>query len=345
MIVNAYSILDGFVALLRLGLAVPVVILALTTWRRWKRTNVDDREAVENRMYLVLLLAGLLLILNMLAWPLFYLLLQSYVPEWPGVMCIYGVTRIGAGTVGPARHLPAIVAILQTLKPLVVFLSGAWFVLHLVNRRTRTAPLTGRVLIGVLAASIVSVADAGTELAYLVIPKKEEFLSGGCCTTAFDGPTSSRYLPTALLDRGNGPGLTASFLATNTLLTALLIVVSRVNRQRVPAARLVPLVCAATVNFLVSVAFLTEIAAPRLLQMPDHHCAYDLVERAPRAVVAVAGFLVSTLAIGWAAVAGWFGRDRESAAFAPRVVGGVLRMAAGVHVASLILLAAELLLA
>src|SRR3954447_3858665 len=131
------------------------------------------------------MMAGLLLAVNVLSWPVLYLLLQSYVPEWPGVMCIYGVTRVGAGSLGPSRFLPALVTTLQAMKPALIFLSGAWFVLHLVNRRTRTAPLTGRVLLLVVLLGLVAAGDAGVELAYLAIPKKEVFLSAGCCTEAF----------------------------------------------------------------------------------------------------------------------------------------------------------------
>ena len=56
--------------------------------------------------------------LGLASWPLLYLLLQSYVPEWPDVMCIYGVTRVGAGSVGASRFLPGLVTALQVLKPL-----------------------------------------------------------------------------------------------------------------------------------------------------------------------------------------------------------------------------------
>src|SRR5262249_49616077 len=148
--------------------------------------------------------------LNLLSWPLFYLLLQSYVPEWEGVMCIYGVTRIGAGSVGPARFLPPLVTALQAVKPALVFLSGAWFVLYLINRGTRTAPLTGRVHLLVLAAGLLGVADAAAEGAYLVIPKKEVFLSTGCCTAAPE--ESSRFLPAAWFQESDS-GLWTAYYA------------------------------------------------------------------------------------------------------------------------------------
>ena len=101
-------------------------------------------------------------------------------------MCIYGVTRIGEGSVGISRFLPPLLAALQAAKPALVFLSGAWFVLYLVNRRTPTAPLTGRVLAVLLASALLAVGDAAAEATYIVLPKKEEAASSGCCTDAFD---------------------------------------------------------------------------------------------------------------------------------------------------------------
>ena len=184
MILNSYTILDAFLSLLRFGLGALVLLLAILALLAWYRRapSIDEASGVENRSHLLLLAAGVLLVLNVASWPLFYLLLQSYVPEWPSVMCIYGVTQIGAGSIGPSRFLPALVTALQVTKPVLVFLSGAWFVLHLVNRDTRTAPLTGRVLLLAVLLGLLVVADAGIEIAYLIIPKKEEFLSTECCT-------------------------------------------------------------------------------------------------------------------------------------------------------------------
>src|SRR5262249_2084971 len=148
MIVNGYAVLDAFVSVLRLGLGVLVVVLGLSAWRMWRHSlGPEERTSLEDRCYLLFSLGGLLVGLTLFAWPLFYLLVESYVREWPGVMCIYGVTRIGTGSLGPSRFLPSLVTGLQVLKPALLFASGGWLVLYLVNRRTRTAPLTGRVLL------------------------------------------------------------------------------------------------------------------------------------------------------------------------------------------------------
>src|SRR5262245_61559324 len=139
MIINAFSVLDAFVVLLRLLVALLILALGASALRQVSQCGRSDPD-VHDRYYLRFSLATLLLVLNVASWPLFYLMLHSYVDAWPGVMCVYGVTRIGTLSEGPSRFLPGLVTALEATKPLLVFLSGAWFVLYWVNRRTATAP-------------------------------------------------------------------------------------------------------------------------------------------------------------------------------------------------------------
>ncbi len=348
VILNGYAVLDGFVSLLRLLLAWPLFGAALFAWQGWRRgdPSPERRKVLEDRYYLLFLLAGLLLALNVLAWPLFYLLLQSYVSAWPDVMCIYGVTQVGAGTVGPSRFLPPLVSALQVSKLLVVFVSGAWFVLHLVNRRTPTAPLTGRVLLLLAGASLLAGADAAGETAYLVIPKKEVFLSGGCCMSVFDRDTSpGRFLPKRLLGDAAGPRLSAAYYAVNGALIFALGVCARLCRHRFPVGWLVPLLLAVLLSWAVNALFLTEEAAPRLLHMPNHHCPYDLVAAAPGSVLAFALFVAGSFFVGWGCVAGWLGDGRESRPFLPRLVGSLFRLGMLAYLLSVLGLSGELALA
>lgn len=348
MILNSYAVLDGFVSLLRLSLGLVVLGLALSSWRTWRhRTQtVEGREFLENRGYLFLLLAGLLLVLNVVAWPIFYMLLQSYVPEWPGVMCIYGVTRIGTGSISISRFLPPLVTALQVLKPGLVFLSGAWFVLYLVNRRTYTAPLTGRVLALLLAAGFLAVADAAAEVAYLAIPKKEVFLSAGCCTGAFNSEEdASRFLPRGLAGEGAEPWLYGAFYTVQMGMILALWSCERACRRRLPLAWLGPLLGGAALSLIVGAMFLVDVAAPRLLHLPYHHCPYDLVTKAPASVAAAAIFLGGCFCVGWASLAGWLGRHAESRPFLPEMLGRHLHSAFLCYIASALIMSAELLLA
>jgi len=165
MILNAFAILAGFLAVLRLGLAVVLAVLALPVCLagRSRAAQPARRTWLENRGYLLVLAAGSLAAISVLAWPLLYLVLESYIPHWPGVMCIYGVTQVGAGTQGASRHLPHLLVALEALKPALVLVSGGWLVLHLLNGRTATAPLSRRVAALVLVAAGLAVADAACE--------------------------------------------------------------------------------------------------------------------------------------------------------------------------------------
>src|SRR5438132_12790957 len=147
MILNTYAVLMGFVGLLRLLFGLLIVALGVSGWRASRRlATPEQRDLLADRCYLVILLTLPLVGLNLVSWPLLYLLLQSYVTEWPGVMCIYGVMQVGTDSLGPSRLLPNLLRLLQWTKPALVFVGGAWFVIYLLNRRTRSAPLLHRLL-------------------------------------------------------------------------------------------------------------------------------------------------------------------------------------------------------
>jgi hypothetical protein len=347
MIVNAYAVLDAFVSLLRLGLGLVVLALGFHAYRSWRHCSAapESRKALEDRSYLLFLLAGLLLGLNVVAWPILYLLLQSYIPQWPGVMCIYGVTRVGTGSLGPSRFLPPLLTALQAAKPALVFLSGAWFVLHLVNRRTQTAPLIGRTLGLLLAAGLLAVADAAAELTYLAIPKKEEFLSAGCCTQPADEAGTFRFLPQNLISDEDTPRLYGAYYTVNLAMILGLGIAARLSERRLVRSWLGPLFLGVVLCGVVNAVFLVEAAAPRLLHLPYHHCPYDLVPRAPESLVAVALFVGGSFCVGWACVVGWLGNGTEARPFLPDTVSWLLRLGLRGYVGSVVLLSVELVLA
>jgi hypothetical protein len=348
MILNAYAVLDGFLCLLRFGLGLLVIWLGFLAYRVWSRHACapEERTALENRSYLLFQLAGLLLVLNVVSWPILYLLLQSYVPEWPGVMCVYGVTQIGCDSVGVSRFLPPLLKTLQATKPALVFASGAWFVLYLVNRRTRTAPLTGRVLLALLASGLLAAGDAAVEVAYLVIPKKEEVRSAGCCTEAFDGEYRiGRYHPGNLAGDDDAHWLYIAYYAVNVGMVAALGLCGWRRHRRVANGWLAFLLFGAVVSVAVSAVFLVEAAAPRLLHLPYHHCPYDLIPKAPDSLAAIALFLGGSFSVGWACVAGWFGNDPETRRIMPRTVRRLLLLGLLGYLGSMAMMTLELALA
>src|SRR5438067_419399 len=225
MILNTYAVLAAFLALLRLVLGGAVVAAGVAGLRH-RAATPDDRTRDEDRGTLAFLLALLLVGLGVASWPLLYLLLQSYVPEWPGVMCVYGVTKIGEGSLGPSRYLPDLLRGLQAAKPALVFAGGAWVALYLLNRRTRTGPLRGRLFALLIPLGALAAADAAAELAYVAIPKKEEFPTAGCCT-ATRADEADRFRPTGLTGEADRPWVTAAFYGANLSLVLALAAATR----------------------------------------------------------------------------------------------------------------------
>jgi hypothetical protein len=349
VILNSYAVLDGFLSLFRLGLGLFVLGLGLSGWRIWshRAQAPEGRQALEDRGYLLFLLAGLLLILNVAAWPIFYLLLQSYVPQWPGVMCIYGVTRIGTGSSGISRFLPPLVTSLEALKPGLVFLSGAWFILYLVNRQTHTGPLTGRVLTLIAAAGSLAAADAAAELAYLGIPKKEVFLSAGCCTGMLGSEEdASRFLPRGLTGEGAEPWLYGTYYTVQLGMVVALWSCWRRTDLTSILRWMGPLLGGTALSLAVGAMFLIDVAAPRLLAnyLPHHHCPYDLVSQAPASVAAVAIFVGGCFCVGWACLAAWLGRHAESRPFLAEMLGRLLHLAFLSYLGSALMIFVELML-
>jgi hypothetical protein len=346
VILNAYAVLAGFTSLLRLGLGVLLVALALTAWLRGRAASATSEPSRrEDRFYLVFLIAAVLLVVNVASWPLFYLLLDSYIPEWPGVMCIYGVTQVGAHSAGPSRFLPDLVALLQVMKPCLVFLSGGWVVLHLINRRTATAPLTGRVIVVLGLVGTFAAMDATAEAAYLVIPKKDDSLAEGCCTPAYDADVDSpRFVSTALLERSR-PWLAGTFYSLNGGLVLALLLATARPRLQPRRGGLLLLLLGGLVSVPVGLVFLTEIAAPTLLHSPYHHCPYDLLPKAPETMAGVGLYGLGLFSIGWACVASWVGRHPET--YLPRreEIGKLLFLALFGYLGALLMISVELLMA
>lgn len=347
MIWNPFAIIDGFISIIRLCVGLYVVTSAVSSWslRRHQSTDLDLREKAENRYYLLLMTATLLLVLNVVAWPVFYLLLQSYVHEWPGVMCIYGVTRIGEGSIGTSRYLPSLVSSLEIAKPAVVFLSGLWFVLHRINLKTYSAPLRNCILLVMAGAALLSIVDAGIEIAYLAIPKKEVFPSAGCCTGIIAGADeNARFLPQPLVNLDE----TTLFLAYYAFNTITFLAVSAfrmsksLRRSNVGLAALVGVAAATTT---VNAAFVIDVMAPRLLAMPDHHCPYDLVPNAPESLIGVALFVMGAAGVGWAALATWLSGGIQPESSVSSVVDELLQFASMCYLISLLWTSAELFLA
>jgi hypothetical protein len=338
-LLNAYAVLAVFFAALRLLLAVLLVGVSASAWLALAPRPTDGRRLVlETRQHLIFSAGLILLAVSLASWPLLYLLLQSYVPEWPGVMCIYGVTRVGEGSTGVGSFLPGLISFVQALKPALVFAGGAWLVLYRLNHRTKSAPVLGRVLFASAGLGLLQGAEAGAEMAYVLIPKKEEPVAVGCCTAGL-ARAPDPWLPEFLTREEARPWISASYYGMN--IAVILLLARALWRGSNTLAPLLAALAAAPV----SAVFLVEVAAPTVLHLPYHHCPYDLIPAAPDVLVGVAFFLCGLFAVGWACVAAWIGDCAETRPLLPQTIHGLLHTAFICYLGSLVLMSLELALA
>jgi hypothetical protein len=348
MILNGYSVLALFVAGVECVLGVLVAVLAVRALRARARGADGPVGGDPAPGSLLPLASGALLGVSLASWPLLYLLLASYVPQWRDVMCIQGVARIGTDSLGAPGWLPTLVQTLQVTKPLLVFATGAWLVLHRADRRTTTSPLAGRVLLAIALAGTIAVVDAAVGAAYVAIPKQEQSLSVGCClvagTASDGGVVRAAFAGTAGRPKA---ALVAVFYVASLALAAWTGRAGRRGGAGLPAGRggAVPLFLATLAALPVGALFLRNVAAPAFLGRPDHACAYCLVGSEPLGLLSIGLFLLGALATAWSCVAARCADVDETRAFLPGTVASGLRWASFGWAGAAVLTAAQVLLA
>jgi hypothetical protein len=309
MLSSGYVALGAFVSALQFAAATWAMVVGLQAWlsRNGHRPDAAS-DRLEGRTYLAALLGYLVLGLSLISWLVLYLVLDSFVPQWPGAMCIYGITQFGGGMSGPVGWLPTLVTLLQGLKPLLVFTGGAALVLYRFYRRQGTRTLLPRVASLFVVVAVVAMLDAASELAYLAIPKRENVPGSGCCIA-----TAVGYQGTEPLSLTQQREWQWSYYGCQVAMIGLL-------RQRIlkrgPSSRAqqLPLIVMAGLTLFVSMRFLIDVASPRLLHLPYHRCLYDLVPGVPESGVALGLLLWGTFCVGWGGVVALLGRSPESVA-------------------------------
>lgn len=305
MIVNHYSILMLFMA--GLGLAMAAVLAGTASLAAWRiRAIRGEREAsvAERSMHLARLVAVVSLAMLVIGWPLLYAMLNSFVPEIPGAMCIYGVTRVMPGTS----------VLLQSALPGAIFVLGAWLLLEHAGRQSGRAVRSadGMLALALVAVAGLTAAAHGVELYYVC--NMESLNEVSCCSSYGEAAGSqlqapSYYLPWAIPTATRRVLVTSLFFTGIPALALWLFVRSRPGapKNKVLALSASAILLAASMGLgWVSLSELSEVLAPRLMNLPFHHCLYCLVGggRAPESILIVAGLGLGIFAAGWAAILG-----------------------------------------
>ncbi len=331
MILNVHTVvalfLAGVGAVLALGMGI-VASGALGASRRASR-DPDARaiDALDDRAHLLALVVAVLAAVRFLAWPFFYALLDSYVPDLAayGVMCSFGVTLIDA----------PLVAAVQWLKPVALFGLGLWGLLALVDRRSiRPTLLPARITLAVPLAAVV-LADCAVEAVYLVREKVSRPVT--CCTRFRDteaAQVADNLSPLAIFaDASPAATLGAYFIAGAALVAVATLLARRRRATHWVPAGLVGLLGLA--NLVITQWSWIDAVAPRVLGLPYHHCPYELITDTP-----ALGF-AALCAVGGSAGLLWPAALATCRRRAPEAVAAVQR---GVYGVCAVALASELLI-
>lgn len=294
MIVNIYTITMLFVAFLSLSLGIFLFYTTAKTLISFTSIlPTETKSRFEKRGYLIFLAACVTIFIRMIVWPWFYFMLQSFVSEIPGAMCMFGVTQV----------LPSTVTFLQIIKPNSFFIMGGWLLCYYVDKSTPTAPLGRKNLFFLLIVCGVLLADGIGDIYYVI--RMKPLMSVSCCATFFDVPLRpSAMIPQAIFGKNFQKILFIVYYVTNIILIALLF--TSLSKKWASLASLRKSVlysqyAIGIINIPVVIYTYIEIIAPRLMQLPYHHCIYCFMGNGmvPDAPIMLGLFVIGTFTIGW----------------------------------------------
>ncbi len=337
MILNALSITMIFLGALSALLAIWGGISSLLLYRRWGRPSTpEEKTSLEDRSYLILLIMVIVLLIRLINWPLFYVTLQSFISDIEGAMCIFGVTQVK----------PSLTRFLEFLKPVIFFLIGGWFILHVLDRATKTAPLMKRKLLLLSILSLLVLIDSIGDILLMIGIAPESLVS--CCTTVTDilnRPT--RTTPESIFGPQYAQSLKTLYLITHLLLIGLVGLVLKFKklgntfslRRRILGF----LFLFALLNSTLFVLSQIEVFSPAMMRLPFHHCLYCLWQYVPDSIPLFAFFSLGTFSVGWGFTTELFGKHGETADLLPIYLRKIYWFAFFFLSASLVMLIIHLL--
>lgn len=315
MIINIFTIISLFIAAVSILLGLFQAGISIYLYKNWgKVKSGEERTRLEDFAYLILLIASVILVIRLLSWPLFYLTLNSYVPDIQGAMCAAGVAQIQAGM---AR-------VLQTVKPLVFFFVGGWLLFNMLDRSTKTGLLAGKKFLFLSIVSLFVLGDSIGEMVYLF--KIKVTSSVACCTTIFDVPSrSSALIPKSIFGEGYGLYMIPIYYALNSAVVGFLGMLLLTGRFGIMALSGAFMLALMNVP-LTGIAALEKIA-PGLMGLPYHHCLYCFPRYVPDGAIIIALFVIGTFSAGWALMLKVIGKSSETETTLQRYVKNLIWLA------------------
>ena len=320
MLLNKLSVTLLSLALVSSILALYGGFVALRAVGNWKKTMGASagHNLFEKRLDHLFLFASIVLVLRLCSYPLFYVVLQSFVKNIDGAMCIYGVTQI----------LPNLCKFLEIIKPIIFFFLGGWLILHLLTRQSKTETLMLRKIMFFLGTAIAILVDSIGDLVFSLSMNSD--ITVTCCTPAIDSPYRismivCRYL---LGQRYEEPLLLVYYLGNLVLLgvTGYIIWGKRLKAKAADRKKILGSVfILGLINFFLTGLALFEIIAPRLMNLPYHHCPYCLLQYVQDSSLIVGFYILAIFGFGWAFGLEFATTDKETSGNLSRYLNRLYR--------------------
>lgn len=318
MIVNAYVVLTALAVLSEVILGAALVAIAVRGIAR----RSSEPGAADSASPLLAATASRLLVATLASGVLLFLVLRSFVPQWPGVMCIQGVLRVGSRDIGAAAWLPDLLAAAAALTVAAILATGAAAVVHGIDRETRTAPLAKGVARLMALAGVLAVAQAAVVAAYLAIPKEKPSFASGCCTV-----DAASLGPAATSDPARA-AWTAAFLGVGAATAAGAMWASRDAGALPGRAGVVVCGVGAAATVATGAAFVHTALAPAVQHLPLHECVFCALTAAPETWFGLVAGAAGAASVFVGGIAAFCGATDEAAAPAARRSVALLRWGA-----------------
>jgi len=323
VILNAWTIASIFLAGLAAVLALVLSVVSMRALLRRRRTPALETD--EDSLHLLGLIVAVLIGVRFIAWPLFYGLLKSFVPEFAasGVMCAFGVTQLDATLVGN----------LELLKPATLLALGAWCSLSVASRNSTDDQLARPLLVLALPLALLVLADGAAEMYYVLGERAEAAVT--CCSQLLDTQADAYSASSGALV-ALGSRLPTTNLALYALSHLALLAILRIGLWRDPAdgsrgPRLSLLALAAILgwtNLALARWVWIDTVAPTVLQLPYHHCIYEVLTEVPVMAVAAIMTVFGSGALTWPLfLAFWTDRAPAEIARVQRSIGRLCALA------------------
>lgn len=261
-------------------------------FRRWKKSDFEEKYQLEKDFYLIFAAACIALALRLSIVPLYFWTMQTLIPMIPGAMCLWGVFNTLPDLTWPALGL----------KFLLPSLYASWLILALVNAKCKRNQLVGSLagfFIFIIPFLLIdSVLD-------LVIFVKLTPIQVSCCSSAID--VGSRPIP-ATIGTVSGQFIMALlFVLSSVLFIATAFLSTRKQKFEWVARLFAVLLAPATLLTM------TEVLAPWILHLPFHYCPFCLLSHSPPSLLFVFLYWIAISASWWTLATRKLGRIDEEA--------------------------------